>query len=204
MFSKNGPLSTSCQRRNLGCYSPCHYPPFPTCNQPPPSAGSTSFIIFIYLSLWLCWVLVAACRIFSSGMQTLSCSMWDLAPWPGTETGSPELGVWRLSHWTTREVPHVLLLNTTTTIYLLLQSILTITNNARHNLSPSEYCNQLQPRPYCSTVFFAHSWKKTYNLSLKSNFTIERGHYSYWQQDNKQTLDLFWKSRKAIILSGCS
>ena len=105
MFSKNGPLSTSCQRRNLGCYSPCHYPPFPTCNQPPPSAGSTSFIIFIYLSLWLCWVLVAACRIFSSGMQTLSCSMWDLAPWPGTEPRTPTRGVWSLSHWTTREVP---------------------------------------------------------------------------------------------------
>lgn len=36
---------------------------------------------------------------------------------------------------------------------------------------------------------------KKHNLSSKSNFTIERGHYSYWQQDNKQTLDLFWKSR---------
>ena len=50
----------SCQRRNLGCYSPCHYSPFPTCNEPPPSAGSTSFTIFIYLFIWLCWVLVAA------------------------------------------------------------------------------------------------------------------------------------------------
>ena len=29
----------------------------------------------------------------------LSCSMWDLAPWP------PALGARRLSHWTTREVP---------------------------------------------------------------------------------------------------
>ena len=104
------------------------------------------------------------------------------------------MGVCSLSHWTTREVPHVLLLNTTTTVYLLLLSTLSITNNARHNLSPSEYCNQLQPRPYCYMVFFAHSWEK-HNLSSKSNFTIERGHYSYWQQDNKQTLDLFWKSR---------
>ena len=70
----------SCQRRNLGCYSPCHYSPFPTCNEPPPSAGSTSFTIFIYLFIWLCWVLVAACRIFRCGMQTLSCSTWALAP----------------------------------------------------------------------------------------------------------------------------
>ena len=34
----------------------------------------------------------------------LSCSMWDLVPWPGTEPGPPALGVWSLSHWTTREV----------------------------------------------------------------------------------------------------
>ena len=183
-----------CQRRNLGCYSPCHNSSFPTCNQPPPSAGSTSYFYF-YLFIWLWWVLVAACRIFSCGMQTLGCSMWDLVPWPGFETGPPATGVCNLSHWATREVPHVLLLNTTTTIYLLLLSTLTITSNARHHLSPSEYCHQLQPRPSCYTVFFAHSWKKPYNLSSKSNFTIERGHYSYRQQDNKQTLDLFWKSR---------
>ena len=32
--------------------------------------------------IWLCQALVAACRIFSCGMQTLSCSVWD----PGTLT----------------------------------------------------------------------------------------------------------------------
>ena len=56
-----------------------------------------SFYLFIYLFLlfiWLCWVLVSARRIFS-------CRMWDLLPWPGP----PALGVWSLSHWTTREVP---------------------------------------------------------------------------------------------------
>jgi len=47
--------------------------------------------------------LVGVCRIFfSCGMQTLSCSTWDLVPWP--QMGA--LGAWSLSHWTTREVPH--------------------------------------------------------------------------------------------------
>ena len=30
---------------------------------------------FQYMFIWLCWVLVAACRVFSWGMWTLSCSM---------------------------------------------------------------------------------------------------------------------------------
>ena len=38
-------------------------------------------------------------------MWILRCSMWDLVPWPGIEPGSPALGAWSLSHWTTREVP---------------------------------------------------------------------------------------------------
>ena len=39
-------------------------------------------------------------------MPGLSCSMWDLVPWPGIEPGSPALGAWSISHWTTREVPY--------------------------------------------------------------------------------------------------
>ena len=39
-------------------------------------------------------------------MQTLSCSTYDLIPWPGMEPGSPALGARSLSHWTPREVPH--------------------------------------------------------------------------------------------------
>ena len=31
--------------------------------------------------------------------------MWDLVPRPGIEPGPPALGVWSLTHWTTREVP---------------------------------------------------------------------------------------------------
>ena len=40
-------------------------------------------------------------------MPGLSCSMWGLVPWPGIELRLPTLGVWSLSHWTTREVPNL-------------------------------------------------------------------------------------------------
>ena len=59
--------------------------------------------IYIYSSIWLLQVLVEALGIFIYGMQTLSCDAWDLVPWPGIEL--PALGVWSLSHGTTREVP---------------------------------------------------------------------------------------------------
>ena len=49
--------------------------------------------------------LVAACRLLSCGMWTLSCSMWDLVPQPGIEPGPPALGAQSLTLWTTREVP---------------------------------------------------------------------------------------------------
>ena len=51
--------------------------------------------------------LVAACRIFSCGIQTLCCNMWDLVPRPGMELGPLALGVWSPSHRTTREVPEI-------------------------------------------------------------------------------------------------
>ena len=40
-------------------------------------------------------------------MRTLSCGLWDLVYWPGTEPGPPVLGVYSLSHWTTREGPSI-------------------------------------------------------------------------------------------------
>ena len=51
-----------------------------------------------YLFIWLRWVLVAAYGTFSCSLQTLSCGMWDLAPWPGIE---PTLGAQclRFSTW---------------------------------------------------------------------------------------------------------
>ena len=35
----------------------------------------------------------------------LSCGMQNLVPRPRIERGPPALGVWSLSHWTTREAP---------------------------------------------------------------------------------------------------
>ena len=70
-------------------------------------------VVFKNSFIWLCWVLAAACKIFSCsiqtpgyGIQTLICCMWGLFPWPGIEPRTPELGGWSLSHWTTRGVPH--------------------------------------------------------------------------------------------------
>ena len=42
-------------------------------------------LIFKYLFICLHWVLVAACGIFSYGMQTIDCGLWVLVPWPGTK-----------------------------------------------------------------------------------------------------------------------
>ena len=53
--------------------------------------------------------LIAICRIFSCGRQSLRWGMWDLVPWLGLEPGPPELGACNLSHWTTKEVPWILL-----------------------------------------------------------------------------------------------
>ena len=50
-------------------------------------------------------IVVAVCGIFSCGMRILNCGIWDLAPWPGMESGPPALAAGTLSHWTTREVP---------------------------------------------------------------------------------------------------
>ena len=44
----------------------------------------------------------------SCGMSTLNCDLWDLAPRPGIEFGSPALGVQSFTHWTTREAPVIL------------------------------------------------------------------------------------------------
>ena len=48
----------------------------------------------LFIFIWLCRVLVEACRIFR-------CSMWDLV----AKSRPPALGAWTCSHWTTREAP---------------------------------------------------------------------------------------------------
>ena len=95
----------------------------------------------IIVFFWLCWVLwyaesslsqarslVVACGIFflffsSGSMQTLSCGMWNLVPWPGIEPWPPAVGLCSLSHWgTTTEVPYCLLC-----VYYFLIAVLRIT-----------------------------------------------------------------------------
>ena len=41
----------------------------------------------------------------------LSCGTQDLVPCPGIQPRPPALGAWSLSHWTTKEVPTVFILN---------------------------------------------------------------------------------------------
>ena len=56
---------------------------------------SIFFKYFILPLIWLHRVLVEARKIFSlcCSMQTLSCSIWDLVPWPGFKPRSLVLGV---------------------------------------------------------------------------------------------------------------
>ena len=58
------------------------------------------FFLLVYLHLLVCTG-ISGCDLW-----TISWSMWDLVPWPGTEPRPPVLGVQNLSHWTTREVPY--------------------------------------------------------------------------------------------------
>ena len=94
------------------------------------SQKSSPSLIFIYLSIYLFIYLfiylallglscgtqdIFSCSMwdlfffFSCCMWILSCGMRDLVPWPGIESSPPVLGVQRLSHWTTKEVPPSLL-----------------------------------------------------------------------------------------------
>ena len=66
------------------------------------------FNIYFYLFIYLAMLgLSCSTRIFNicysiqNVMQTLSCGMWDLVPWPAIKPSPPALEVWRLSHWTT-------------------------------------------------------------------------------------------------------
>ena len=61
-----------------------------------------SFYLFFYWFIWLHQVFVSARSIFSCGMWTRSCSIWDLVLSTGIE---PRPLQWQrgLSHWTTRE-----------------------------------------------------------------------------------------------------
>ena len=70
-------------------------PPGPSCTPQTlaPGRGYSHFfcLTIFYLLIWLHQVLFAACRIFGCSIWTLSCSTWDLVPWPEIELGPPEL-----------------------------------------------------------------------------------------------------------------
>ena len=67
---------------------------------PPRKLMYVLFIIFNILFIWLCQVLVEACRIFlvvpcenlHCCVPTLGCNMWDLVPLPGIGPGAPAMG----------------------------------------------------------------------------------------------------------------
>ena len=54
-----------------------------------------SLLFFLNMFIYLIYLTVPA---LSCGMQMLSCSMWNLVPWPGTEPGHSSLGVQSFSH----------------------------------------------------------------------------------------------------------
>ena len=68
-------------------------------------------VLFIYF--WLCWVFIAAlgiflvevCELLVVAYKFLVASFRYLVPWPGIEPGPLVLGMWNLSHWSTREAP---------------------------------------------------------------------------------------------------
>ena len=88
--------------------------------------------IFIYLSIWLGWIFIAAYGIFSYSLQ-------DLVPWPGLEPGPLALGTQSVSHWTTGEVlQHFILTFLKTDLHAALhQGVLTF-----HNVLTSDFCKK--------------------------------------------------------------
>ena len=103
------------------------------------ASSSYLFIFSICLFIWLCRVFLVACRIFD-----LCCGMWDLVLWPGIKPGSPALGTWCLSHWTTRKfaslsrfIPRYFILfdvmvNEIVSLIFLFNLLLLVYRNARY------------------------------------------------------------------------
>ena len=61
------------------------------------------FFFFFLAALGLSWS--TQNLLFSlRHAESFSCSIWELVPWLGIDIRPPALGVWSLSHWTTREV----------------------------------------------------------------------------------------------------
>ena len=60
-------------------------------------------VFFLSLSLQYLLIYLAPLGL-SCSMPTLTCSMWDVVPWPRFKPGLPALWVQSLSQWTTKEV----------------------------------------------------------------------------------------------------
>ena len=63
------------------------------------------YFVTLYSYLFIFAFICLAVPSLSCAHRIFSYSLWDLAPRPGVKPGSPSLGAWSLSHWTTREVP---------------------------------------------------------------------------------------------------
>ena len=63
--------------------------------------------LHVYLELLVFKLYIYLLTYFYLFTPGLSWVMWDLVPRPGIKPQPPALGIWSLSHWTTREVPIV-------------------------------------------------------------------------------------------------
>ena len=80
----------------------------------------------IYILIWLhTWIL------------NLSCGMWDLVLWPGVKPGPPALGVQCLGHWSTGQVPILIIFNCTYCSVAL--STLVLLCSHHHHPSPEHF-----------------------------------------------------------------
>lgn len=70
-----------------------------------PDMGSLIFVALVVHVVHFIFFLAAACVIFICSTRTLSCGMWDRDLSLCIEPLPPAWEMWRLSHWTTMEVP---------------------------------------------------------------------------------------------------
>ena len=63
---------------------------------------------FFFL-IWLCQVLVVDLQSSLWAHGIFNCVMWNLIPWPGIKPRPPPLRTQSVSHWTTREIPRLVI-----------------------------------------------------------------------------------------------
>ena len=66
---------------------------------------SLSLFYFIFLNYNTLLQRRQSLSVYNFVVLGLSCSMWDLVPWPEIEPRPPPLGVWSLNPWATRKIP---------------------------------------------------------------------------------------------------